>query len=178
MLDPVISTLIALGGAALFAWAAVHKLRSREVFAATLGEYRLLPRGLVGLAAVGIGALELSAAACLLWPATRAIGGAAGATLFVTYAVAIAINLARGRHDLDCGCGLQPRAIGAWMVVRNVVIAALLALLLLPGSGRALGIADFATIGAALIVAALLYASLELLMGRAVPRDLFSPERT
>lgn len=178
MLDPVISTLIALGGAALFAWAAVHKLRAREVFAATLGEYRLLPQGLVGPAAVGIGALELAAAACLLWPTTRAIGGAAGAALFVTYAVAIAINLARGRHDLDCGCGLQPRAIGAWMVVRNVVIAALLAVLLLPGSGRALGFADFATIGAALIVAALLYASLELLMGRAVPRDLFSPERT
>jgi Methylamine utilisation protein MauE len=178
VLDPVASSLIAIGGAALFAWAAVHKLRTREVFAATLAEYQLVPQSLVGFSALGLGMMELASAAALLWPATRAMGGAAGAALLVIYAIAIAINLARGRRDLDCGCGLQPRAIGAWMVVRNLVIAALLCLLLLPASGRALGIPDFATIAAALIVGALLYASVESLFGRTVPRDVFSPERS
>jgi hypothetical protein len=178
VLDPVASILLALGGAGLFGWAAVHKLRGREVFAATLGEYRLVPESLVAFAAAALGLLELATAASLLWPTTRSIGGVAGASLLVIYALAMAINLARGRRDLDCGCGLKPRAIGVWMVARNLIVAALLSLLLLPESGRALALPDFATIAAALVVGALLYASVELLFGRAVPRALFSPERT
>jgi hypothetical protein len=177
-LDPVASSLLALWGAGLFAWAAVHKLRAREGFAATLAEYRLVPPSLVGFGAVGLGLLELATAASLLWPAVRAIGGALGAALLVIYAVAIGINLARGRRDLDCGCGLQPRVIGGWMVARNLIVAALLSLLLLPQSSRTLGLADFATIAGALVVGALLYASVELLLGRTVPRDLFSLERS
>jgi hypothetical protein len=178
MLDPVASALIALGGAALFGGAAVHKLRAREAFAATLAEYQLVPAGLVGLAALGLAAMEIATAAMLLWRGSRTLGGIAGAVLLVIYACAIAINLARGRKDLDCGCGMQPRAIGGWMVARNLIIAAPLALLWLPSSGRALGAADFATIGGALIIGALLYSSIELLFGRAVPRELFSAERS
>jgi hypothetical protein len=178
VLDPVASTLIALGGAGLFGWAAVHKLRTREAFAATLAEYRLVPAGLVGFTAFVLAMLELATAAALLWPVSRVIGGLAGAALLVIYASAIAINLARGRKDLDCGCGLQPRAIGGWMVARNLIVAMPLALLWLPASGRELGAVDFATIGGALIIGGLLYSSIELLFGRAVPREIFSAERS
>ena len=177
-LDPVASSLLALGGAGLFVWAAVHKLRAREAFAATLAEYRLLPQPLVGFGAAGLGMLELATAACLLWPALRPVGGTLGAALLAIYALAIAINLARGRRDLDCGCGLQPRVIGGWMVARNLIVAALLTLLLLPQSTRTLGAADFATITGALVVGALLYASVEQLFGRTAPRSLFSLERS
>lgn len=176
--DPVISSLLALGGAALFAWAATHKLRTREAFAATLAEYRLVPQGLVPLTALVLALVELATSAALLWPATRTFGGAAGITLLFIYATAIAINLARGRKDLDCGCGLQPRAIGGWMVARNLIVAALLGLLWLPTSSRALGPADLATIGGTLAIGGLLYASIELLLGRAMPRELFPAERS
>lgn len=177
-LDPVVAALLALGGAVLFGWAAVHKLRSREAFVATLGQYQLLPQSIVGIAALALAAAELATAAMLLWPASRSIGGALGASLLVIYASAIAINLARGRDDLDCGCGMQPRVIGGWMVARNLIVAASLALLWLPTSGRAMGPADFATIAAALVIGALLYSSIDLLLGRAVPRALFSAERS
>jgi methylamine utilization protein MauE len=178
VIDPVVSSLLALGGAALFGWAAVRKLRARRAFAETLAQYQLVPEGLVAFAAFGLAPAELATAAGLLWPATRSFGGVAGAALLVIYASAIAINLGRGRRDLDCGCGLKPRAIGGWMVARNVILAALLGVLWLPTSARALGAADLATIAGTLVIGALLYASIELLLGRAVPRELFSAERS
>lgn len=178
VIDPAVSSLLALGGAALFGWAAAHKLRTREAFAATLAEHRLVPQRLVAFTALVLAVVELATAAMLLWPDTRSLGGVVGAVLLVIYASAITINLARGRKDLDCGCGLRPRAIGGWMVARNLIVAVLLGLLWLPLSDRALGAADFATIVATLLIGALLYASIELLLGRAMPRDLFSAERS
>lgn len=178
VIDPVVSSLLALGGAALFGWAAVHKLRARKAFAATLAEYQLVPKGLVAFAAFVLALVELATAAMLLWPDTRLIGAIAGVALLVIYASAIAINLVRGRKDLDCGCGLQPRVIGGWMVARNLIVAALLALLWLPTSDRALGAVDLVTIAGALAIGGLLYASIELLLGRAMPRDVFSTERS
>jgi len=177
-IDPVISSLLALGGAALFGWAAAHKLWAREAFVATLAEYHLVPGGLVAVSALLLAAMELATCVMLVWPSTRSIGGAAGASLLVIYASAIGINLIRGRKDLDCGCGLRPRVIGGWMVARNVIVAVLLALLWFPTSLRTLGAGDFATIAATLVIGALLYASIELLLGRAVPRELFSAERS
>jgi hypothetical protein len=177
MVDPVASVLIALSAALLFGSAAVHKLRPSNAFAATLAEYQLLPKPTIALAGVLIGALEMALAAGLLLPATRSVAAAIGAALLLLYAAAMAINLARGRRDLDCGCGIQPRTIGGWMVIRNLLIAAALGLLQIPTSSRALGLADFATVGGGVIVAVLLYASVDLLLGRAVPRQLFSMER-
>ena len=46
-------------------------------------------------------------------------------SLFVLYAVAISINLFRGRRHIDCGCGGDGTAIGWGLVVRNVVLAGL-----------------------------------------------------
>ena len=178
VIDPAVSSLLGLGGAALLGCAGIHKLRSREAFVATLAEYRLVPQALVGFTALVLALVELATAAALLWPGTRVFGGVAGAALLVIYATAIAVNLARGRKDLDCGCGLQPRAIGGWMVARNLIVAALLGLLWLPTSSRALGSADFATIAGTLLIGALLYASIELLLGRGMPRDLFPAERS
>jgi hypothetical protein len=176
LLDPVASIVIALGGALLFAWAAAHKLRTHEVFAATVADYQLLPPRLIGVVAAVLIAVELAIAASLLWPATRAPGAAAGAALLVVYALAIGINLARGRRDIDCGCGLRPSAIGSRMVARNLIMAAVLCLLLLPQTHRVLGFADLATIAGTLIIGVLLYAAIEQLLGYAAPRSLFPTE--
>ena len=110
----------------------------------------------------------ISALSCLACCLPFGIAAAAGAALLLAYAAAIAVNLGRGRRDLDCGCGgpRERRPIGAWMVWRNIVLAALLGTLLLPWTQRPLGAADALTIGAGTAVAALLYLCAEVLLGR------------
>ena len=46
------------------------------------------------------------------------------AALVSAYAVAIAINLLRGRHDIDCGCGGASHPLSWGLVARNMVLAA------------------------------------------------------
>lgn len=166
MMDPTIHVLIAVGLAVLFGAGAVHKVRAPAIFVATLGDYRVLPPRLLTVAAVLVIALELALAIGLLWPATRAVSGVVGASLLLVYAAAIAINLRRGRRDLDCGCTLQRRPIGAWMVTRNSVLATAALMLVIPISNRTIQSADAATIVAALCVIMLLYAATDLLLGR------------
>jgi hypothetical protein len=93
--------------------------------------------------------------------------------LLLVYASAIAINLGRGRRDLTCGCGgpNDKRPIAAWMVWRNVLLAGLLAVTLLPRGARAMSAADALTIGGGTAAAALLYMSLDSLLGRVAPRS-------
>jgi hypothetical protein len=89
-----------------------------------------------------------------------------GAALLLVYAGAIGVNLLRGRRDIDCGCTLQHRPIGGWMIFRNGLLAALLLTLAWPVSNRPLGWPDMATITATLLVMTLLYVSADLLLGR------------
>src|SRR5215212_5915970 len=140
MFDPAVSHLLALCGALLFGAAAFAKVRSFAMFCANLGEYRILPARVTAVAAVAISCLEFAVAVGLLWSGTRSLAAALGAVLLIAYAAAIAVNLIRGRRDLDCGCGYEPTAIAGWMVIRNVVLAALFTLLQMPLSSRELGL--------------------------------------
>src|SRR4030095_1711624 len=67
-LDPAISWVVALGTAALFMAAAVHKLRDYSRFIGALGDYRMLPAAAVPLAAPVVVALEAGAAVLVAWP--------------------------------------------------------------------------------------------------------------
>ena len=176
LVDPVISLLAALCGVLLFGWTAVNKWRAPRQFAATVAEYRLVPEMAAPVVALALALLEAAVCASLLWPATRAAGAATGAALLLLYACAMAVNLARGRRNLDCGCGLVRRSISAGMVLRNVALAGLLALPWLPASTRTMATADYATVAGALIVCALLYASAELLLARPVLRTFPAAE--
>lgn len=176
MLDPVIPLLAALCGALLFGWAASHKWRAPGEFAATLGEYRVLPQAVVPFAAPSIAFIETAVALALLWPQTRAWAGAAGVVVLLLYACAMAINLARGRRALDCGCGLVRRSISGSLVVRNLLLAAGLASTVLPLSARAMTPGDYGTVVAALAACALIYASAELLLARPAPRAFAATE--
>jgi hypothetical protein len=170
MIDPAVGALLAGAFALLFASAALHKLLDPGRFAAAFRAYDVVPPALAWLS-LAVPLFELTVAAALLAARSRNGAAAAGAALLVTYAAAIAVNLGRGRRDLDCGCGgpRERRPIGAWMVWRNLALAALLGVLLLPGSPRPLGPADALTIGAGTAVAALLYMSVEVLIGRVAP---------
>lgn len=135
MIDPVLQLVVRVGGALLLASAARHKLRDRAGFRAALAGYGLLPERSVPFAAGLLVAGELSIGLALL-ATPRA--GIAAAALLALYALAVGVNLARGRRDIDCGCGGAPQALSAWLVARNVVLAATFAACALPTHERAL----------------------------------------
>ena len=74
-------------------------------------------------------------------PATRHFGAALAIALLVMFALAMAINLVRGRTEIDCGCfksGLR-QTVSGWLVGRNLLLAAGTVLLWLPATERAVG---------------------------------------
>jgi uncharacterized membrane protein len=171
MLDPGVGFLLLGCFALLFVSAAWHKLRALPRFAEVLRAYRVLPAPAVQFAVL-VPLLELAVGVALLVPAARSGAAAAGAALLALYAGSIALNLARGRRDLACGCGGpdEARPIASWMVVRNLLLAALLIATRVPWQSRTLLATDLLTIGAGVVAATLLYVSLEHLLGRVAPR--------
>ncbi len=156
-MDPVVAVTLRAALALLFASAAVHKLRDRAAFRATLAEYRIMPAAAVPIVATLVVGTELAIAALLVAvPAAGAVGAAA---LLGAYATAIATNLLRGRRHIDCGCAgfAARRPIGAWLVARNLLLAAAALSTLAPGAARVFVWVDVLTVVAATGTLALLY---------------------
>ncbi|HZF25880.1 MAG TPA: MauE/DoxX family redox-associated membrane protein [Steroidobacteraceae bacterium] len=173
-IDPAISWTIATSVAVLFAVAVSHKLRAWNEFRVVVGNYQLLPAMLVPVVAGLSIALEAGAAALLVVNATRVIGGLLSSGLLALYAGAMAVNLLRGRVNLDCGC-LGPgrrQPIRWWMVTRNIAIAIVALLAAIQPTPRALDALDAVTIAGAVLSLAFLYTALNLL--HATPRPLRS----
>ena len=82
------------------------------------------------------------------------------AGILLTYALAMYINIKRGRLLLDCGCswGSRRQPVHIWLVARNAGLALVAVLLAPPVADRALSIIDCVSVVASLIVAAFLYA--------------------
>jgi hypothetical protein len=165
-LDPALSALLRACLALLFAVAAAHKLRSPRAFAARLAGYRLLPGAAALPVGLALAAAELAVAAALCLPALSRAGAIAAALLLWLYAGAIAVNLARGRREIDCGCGMAERPLGADLLLRNAVLSALALLAALPVAPRALGALDLWTVACASAAAALLFAAADGLAAR------------
>jgi hypothetical protein len=170
MLDPAVGALLAGCYALLFASAALHKILDLPRFAAVLDAYALLPR--LGRLAWAVPLSELGAGAGMLSGLTRSWAAGLGAVLLLAYAGAIALNLHRGRRDLACGCGgpNERRPIAPWMVWRNLALALLLSGTLLKWSPRPMLGVDALTVAAGVATAALLYVSLDRLLGQVLPR--------
>lgn len=153
MADAGALTLAALGGSGLgvlglagamgvglvFLQAALAKLRHRELLAGVIANYRLLPAALVGPAAALLAPTELLVAIGLL-AGGQMLAAVAAIALLVIFAIAMGINITRGRREIDCGCGRsQLRQPLSWLLVsRNLVLAALLLPRLFPGAAPAL----------------------------------------
>ena len=132
--DPVVPLLAHAALALLFAQAGWHKLRDLGGFEAVFDAYEIVPRAWAPLAAHGLVLVEIGVALGLAWGALP-VPGAAIASLcagvgtvaaMTVYAVAIAINLARGRAEIDCGCmgpAGRPQHIAPWLIARNAVVA-------------------------------------------------------
>jgi len=167
-MDPVVALALRASLTLLLAGAALAKLRDLRGFAAAVAGYRLLPGALAGPAAAGFVAVELALAAGLwLEPRAAALGAAALLTL---YGVAIAVNLARGRRDIDCGCGgpLGRQTLSEALVLRNLGLAGAALAGSLPVAPRELAWLDVLTLSAAVGAVAALYAAANVLFTRPV----------
>ena len=171
MIDPAVGALLAGAYALLFASAALYKLLDLERFAGVVRAYAVVPPALARMSYL-LPLLELTVAAGLLAAGSRRGAAAAGAGLLASYAAALAINLARGRRDLTCGCGgpNDRRPIATWMVWRNLALGAGLAAMLMRAGPRPMQVADALTIGGGTAVLALIYMSVDALLARVVPR--------
>ncbi len=171
MLDPAAVWTARLVLAAVLAMAALAKLRALDEFVGVVHNYRVLPEPLVRLVAYALPALEAAIALALLLEPTRRAGAVAAAALLVIFALAMAVNLARGRVEIDCGCfAATLRQRISWALVgRNVVLIGLAALTMPAIVARPLTWLDAVTVGAASISAVLLYVAFTQLRSMALP---------
>lgn len=159
--DPLFTLTGALCTAVILASAATHKVRAPARFSAQLQAYQLLPSALVRPIARGLPWLELALAFALLLPLSRTGAAWAAAALLALYATAMAINLWRGRKDIDCGCAgpHQRQPIRPLLLIRNGLLVTVALLAAWQPESRALGLFDAFVVLAASAVALLIYAA-------------------
>jgi hypothetical protein len=164
-IDPIIIAIAHYAVALLFLSSAYAKATNFAVFRATLAEYELLPPALAGLAAVVFTGAECLIGSTALFAGTATAAMIAAACLLCLYALAIGINLARGRRDIDCGCtGPATRQqLSGWLLARNAGLVAFAA------AGGSLALADWIVVGLGLAAVVTLYAAINQLMAN-VPR--------
>lgn len=149
-LDPALHYLAVFVIALVFLHAGISKLLARDEFRGVVENYRLLPPFLVSSFAAAVPVAELAAGAGVLWAASRPYAAPLAVALLLLYALAMGINLARGRRDIDCGCfkSALKQTINGWLIGRNLLLAAAAGALLLPLAERATGLLDYVTVAA------------------------------
>jgi uncharacterized membrane protein YphA (DoxX/SURF4 family) len=132
-IDPSITLALRVLTTLVFATALTGKLLHADELVGIVANYRLAPEIFARPLAWIVMALEalvvLSVGAGL---APRA-GAALAIALLGAFALAMTVNLLRGRSEIDCGCfqsGLRQRLSGA-LVVRNLLVMVALSPLLL-----------------------------------------------
>lgn len=131
MTDPVLLYAASAALACVLLLGALEKLKDMAAFSAAVHAYDILPAGLASLFSWGYVLAEALAGALLLAPGLRATGAALALLVLALATAGVALNLARGRRDIDCGCGgpafQDAAARGAglswWMVLRNALLA-------------------------------------------------------
>ncbi len=154
-LDPALYYLSACILALVFLHAGLSKLLAHDEFQGVLANYRILPASLLAPVAALLPVTELAAGAGVLSAITRPYAAVLACALLLAYALAMGINLARGRRDIDCGCfkSALKQTISGWLISRNLMLATAAAVLLLPVAERATGLLDYVTVcaGAAML---------------------------
>ncbi len=157
-IDAAAAALLISAVTLLFAFSVSHKIRSPQHFSAVLADYRVLPDSLVPIASWLVIAAELAVVALVLAGQAAAAMMLAG-MLMAGYSAGIALNLLRGRRDIDCGCAgpAASQTLSGWLLLRNVLLLAVIAVALLPDQARALGWLDWLTVTLGLAAASALY---------------------
>lgn len=110
--------------------AGIPKIGDLERMTRAVRGYRILPDALTPVVATVLPWVEIVLGAALVLGVAPALAGAAAAVVFATFFVALTVNLARGRRELECGCfafgaGREEIAhIGWWHAARAAGLAA------------------------------------------------------
>jgi hypothetical protein len=170
MLDPVILMVCIATNAIVTLASAVPKWRDPERFRSSLAAFALLPSFAVKPLGLTLPLIEAASAIALLFPATHEAAATVLIALFCVFALALAINVARGHVDIDCGCAgfivgdAKEARIGWWHVGRATLLVMLAALTLLPQAPRALVWFDYVSAGACTLVAVAAWFTLDVLL--------------
>lgn len=158
--DPAVVWAARLVLAAVFGLAALTKLRALDEFIGVIHNYRVLPAMLVRPVAYSLPPLEVAIAVGVLLEPTRTLAAGGAAALLIVFALAMALNLMRGRVEIDCGCfaATLKQHISWALVGRNGVLLGL-ALLAMPSAlpERTLTWLDVLTVVVASVGAVVLY---------------------
>jgi uncharacterized membrane protein YphA (DoxX/SURF4 family) len=152
----------------VFLVAGIDKLRHRDLLPGVIANYRLLPTAFVAPAAALLPIAELLLGAALLF-GSRPAAPLAAIALLLVFAAAMAINIQRGRRQIDCGCGHSGlrQELGWSKVARNIAMAAAVSLRLAGPAGLAsLDLAIAIMAGAMLFLLMLMFNALNALPGR------------
>ena len=169
--DPVFTWILRASLAALFATAAVHKIRDPRTFLHTFSDYEILPPLVTAPGAIVLVVAELSIAVALLIDPDAGRAGLAAASLLSIYTLAIAVNLLRGRRKIDCGCfgPAHRQPLAGWLVLRNAVLAMAAAAICLPISDRSLHLLDGLSLLGGFLTLALLFNAINVLAAESAP---------
>lgn len=162
-IDPSFALAARFLGTLVFATAVRGKVVHRHELPGVVANYQLLPARLAAAAAWTIVGLECLVVVSLVSGVGLAAGAALAIALLGAFALAMAINLRRGRRQIDCGCfqsGLRQQLSGT-LVARNLVLAALLTPLI-AGTGSATPLQWLDGLGAGLAAYILLQVLAEL----------------
>lgn len=167
--DASVAVLASLFLGLVLAAAAIPKLRHLDEFQGVVTNYRLLPAFLVTPFAIGLPLIELACAVALQMTPIRELAAWVAAGLFILFAVAIAINVGRGRTHIDCGCVRRPTSvsrIGMFHVLRALGLAGVsLYAALVPVQLSSISMASWIMGLAAAVMLTLLYLASDLMVG-------------
>jgi len=118
----------------IFITSALYKITHKAVFYRELNAYQVVPALFLPGTVIFLPVLELYSGLGLLmlsWQSPPLLACA----LLLTYSIGMAINLLRGRHELDCGChgafhNNRSHRISWWLVLRNLFLIGLIFLTL------------------------------------------------
>lgn len=165
-MDPIFVHTAAYAIALLFLFACYGKISDFSFFRATFAEYQLVPEWLSAWGAAGVVLAEAGIVTLAFYRPAMPVAMRVAALLLLVYAAAIAVNLWRGRRDLDCGCmgPARRQLISWWLVLRNVILAGLALVGAAAPAARPLFAADFVLIALTLLGATALYGAINQLM--------------
>lgn len=116
---PFVALICRLALAIIFLFAGIEKVINPGDFAVAIYNYRLLPDYSINFLAVFLPWLEIIIAVSLIIGINVRGAAALSSMLFLTFAIALTINLARGL-DISCGCfGATSGNINWFYLVRD-----------------------------------------------------------
>ncbi len=168
-IDPAISGLCALSLTLIFGASGLIKLRDIETFEGSVANYQLAPIWLEKPLAYLLPIAECGSAAGLLLTSTRALAASMLLVLLTMFSVAIAINLARGRTNIDCGCfgPALRQELSGWLLIRNIFLMVLAMIVIFPTTSRPIESLDIVTMLLGALTLVTLYGSANFAIGNA-----------